>query len=391
MDITFTHGMIVLEDGVLEDGAVLVKQGVVAWVGPSAKLPESTEKTVDLGGFVLSPGFIDLHVHGGGGFDATCADPAGLKAICRAHEAGGTTSLCLAVVSSPIETTKRALQTIAKTATEGCGGARVLGSYLEGPFLNQARAGAQDQERLLYPDLDLLKSFAVAADGWLRVVSLAPELPGADALIKWLSKDMGLIASMAHTSATCEQATEAIKSGCTLATHLFNGMIPFHHREPNAVGAILADDKIHAEIIVDENHIHPTALKMAYKLLGVDRILLITDAMSPMGAGSKQGKLGETDVELGDDGVVRRKRDGRTAGTSLSMIDAVCNMMRFLDLPMHLAVRCASLNPAKMIGIDDRLGSIKVGKHADLLVLDKDDLRVLYAYVSGQRIYKTPY
>ena len=391
MDITFTHGSIVCEDGVIEDGAVLVKQGVISWIGPTQELPQESEKLVDLGGFILCPGLMDLHLHGGGGFDATCCDPAGIKAICRAHEAGATTSLCLTIAASNMDTTKRSLEAIAKTAGEGSGGARILGAYLEGPFINPARAGAQDQEMLLYPDLDLLKSYAVAAAGWLRIVAIAPELPGSEAIIHWLSQEMGLIASVAHSSATCEQTQEAITQGCKLATHLFNSMIPFHHREPNAVGAILADETICAELIVADNHLHPTALKLAYKLLGPERIMLITDALAPTGGGSKLGKLGNQEVELGEDGLVRRKSDGRTAGTSLTMIDAVRNTMRAMNMPLHEAVRMASLNPARLMGIEDRLGSIKVGKHADLLVLDKDDLRVLYSYVGGQRIYKTPY
>ncbi len=389
MDVAFTHASVILPDGILEQSAVLVRNGVISWVGPTSELPENPAETVDLGGFYLSPGFIDLHVHGGGGNDATDVDLDGLKTICRTHEASGTTSLCLALVPTPRHQTARALQNIQQLAIHGTGGARLLGSYLEGPFVNPSRVNAYQERWTLEPDLDVLKELTIAAGGWLRIVVFAPELPGTEPMIRWLAGKMGLIAAIGHTSATCEQTESAIRSGCKLATHLFNAMKPFHHRDPNATGAVLASDVISAEVIMDGIHLHPTAAKIAFKSLGPDHFILITDATAVVGSTDGRGKIGGTPITYVDGAA--RFSNGQMAGGALTMIDAVRRMIDTLDVPYHTAVRCATLVPARVMGIEDRLGSIEVGKHADLLILDKSDLRVLYSYIGGNRIFRSPY
>ncbi|HOX43707.1 MAG TPA: N-acetylglucosamine-6-phosphate deacetylase [Myxococcota bacterium] len=389
MDTTFLHGKIILEDRVLEDGAVVVQQGAIAWLGPTSVLQNKPEPSVDLGGFYLCPGFIDLHVHGGGGVDSMVGDPEALKTIVRTHEAFGTTSLCLATLSAPIDQLHRALASIHQLAARGTGGARLLGSYLEGPFINPARCGPHPVEHILEPDLRCLQSCALAAGGWLRVVSLAPEMPDADKLIRWTVHDMGLIAAIGHTSATCEQTEAAIQAGCRLCTHLFNNMMPFHHRDPNAAGAVLASQAAVAELVMEPTHVHPAAARIALRCLGADRLALITDATSVVGSPDGTGLHGGRRV-IFQDGVAQFE-DGHLAGSALTMIDAVRAFISQAGVEPAVAVRCASLVPARLLGIGDRLGSIAVGKHADLLVLDPSDLRVLQTYVGGARIYKTDY
>jgi len=389
MDIAFLHGRIILEDRILEDGAVVVQQGAIAWIGPTLELRARPEPAVDLGGFYLSPGFIDLHLHGGGGVDSMVGDPEALKTLCRTHEAFGTTALCLATLSAPIDEIHRALTAIQQLAVQGTGGARLLGAYLEGPFINPARCGPHPTEHILEPDLRTLQSFALAAGGWLRVVSLAPEMPDAEQLIHWVAHEMQLLAAVGHTSATCEQTEAALQSGCRLITHLFNNMMPFHHRDPNAAGAALASREACAELILDPNHLHPAAARIALRCLGPDRIVLITDATSVVGAPEGTGLLGKRRV-IYQDGVAQFE-DGHLAGSALTMIDAVRAFIAQVGVEPAVAVRCASLVPARLLGIADRLGSIAVGKHADLLVLDPDDMRVLYTYVGGARVYKSSY
>lgn len=389
MDFAFTHASVILEDGLLEDGAVLVQQGVIRWIGPSIELPGNSQETVDLGGFYLAPGLIDVHLHGGGGQDTTTADLSGLKTICRTHEAHGTTALCLTVVPSPPDRMRQALANIHQFAAQGSGGARVLGSYLEGPFVNPTRVDPAQERWIIEPELDALKALAVAAGGWLRIVSLAPELPGVCDLVRWLSDDMGLVAAIGHTSATCEQTQLAIDAGAKLATHLFNGMKPFHHRDPNAAGAVLGSDNVAAEIILDGVHLHTLAAKIAYRALGPDRFILVSDATSVVDSPDGRGELGGRPIRY-QEGAARFE-NGQVAGSALTMIDAVRRMIDHLQVEYHQAFRCASLSPAKLLGIADRLGSIAVGKHADLLVLDKSDLRVLYSYVGGQRIFRSAY
>jgi N-acetylglucosamine-6-phosphate deacetylase len=388
MDLGFIHCSVILEHEILRDGAVLVQNGVITWVGPTSGLPIQPKKTKDLGGFFISPGYVDLHVHGGGGIDSTVAEPERIKVICRTHESFGTTSLCLALVSSPVEVTTKALGAISHLATIGTGGARLLGAYLEGPFINPARCGAHSTNNILEPDLELMSSFTHAAGGWLRIVSLAPELPGSDSLIDWLVK-AGFIVAIGHTSATCEQTLEAIKQGCSLATHLFNGMKPFHHRDPNAAGAVLASADITAELLLDETHLHPTAARLAFNALGTDRVVLVTDATSVVGSPDGRGYLGQKPIVF-DNGAAYLE-SGLLAGSALTMADAVKNAIDLCKLDIPTAVRCASLNPASVLGLADRLGSISAGKYADLLVLDPSDLRVLESYVNGERIFRSPY
>ncbi len=389
MDIAFTHASVIGEQDILSDGAVLVRQGVVAWMGPTDQLPATGAEIIDLGGFFLAPGLIDIHVHGAAGLDASSCDVSGLKTICRTHEATGTTSLCLTVLPSPPGQLRTALANIQQIASEGSGGARVLGAYLEGPFVNPTRVDAAQERWIVEPELAALKALAVAAGGWLRIVTLAPELPGTEELIQWLAHDMGLVAAIGHTSATCEQTQQAIAGGVKLASHLFNGMKPFHHRDPNAAGAVLAAEATFAELILDGVHLHPTAAAMAYRCLGPDRMVLVTDATSIVGATDGRGEVGGRPIHY--EAGAARFDDGQIAGSALTMIDAVRYAIDKLGLSYAEAIRCASLTPAELLGIDDRLGSIQVGKHADLLVLDRSDLRVLYSYVGGRRIFRSPY
>jgi N-acetylglucosamine-6-phosphate deacetylase len=350
--------------------------------------PPTSVKTVDVGGLLLCPGFVDVHVHGGGGVDSTIADPERLKAILRTHEAFGTTSMCLALAPAPLSALHQALTAISALAQGTTGGARLLGSYLEGPFLNPSRCGPHPEEHLIYPDVATLSSLATAAGGWLRVVTLAPELPDADALIRWLA-GTSIVCAIGHTSATCEQVELAINGGCRLASHLFNGMKPFHHRDPNAAGAVLASNQVVAELICDEAHLHPATVRLAVRAMGADRILLVSDATSVVGAAEGNGILGS--LAIRSQSGAARLEDGRMAGSILTMVDAVRNLIEICKLDVSTAVRSATMVPASLLGIADRVGSIAVGKYADLLVLDPSDFRVLQTYVGGERIFRSPY
>lgn len=386
-DICFTHASVVLVDDILEDGAVVIKNGVIAWLGPTEKLPACSGKQIDLGGYYLSPGFIDLQVHGAAGVEVTFSKPSDLKKISAYHEKFGTTSMCLTVLPSPLPQMKEALSKIATFAKEERSGARILGSNLEGPFINPHWVDLSQGRWLLEPDLLELKNLSNAARGCLRIMTFAPELKGIDSLVRWFAKDMGLVASIGHTRATVEQTQKAIDSGARMATHLFNEMRPFHHREPNAVGAILSSEKVVAQIVMDGKRVHPIAAKIAFDSLGPDRFCLVTDSTSVTGSDTGLGIHSGREIELKDG--VAKFRDDQVAGSSLTMIDAVRNSIDMLGLDYQTAIRCASYTPAKVLGLDDQIGSIKVGTQADLLVLDKSDLRVLFSYVGGEKIYRS--
>ncbi len=386
-DIYFTHAKVILLDQILDDGAVITKNGVISWIGPSDNLPEFDGKELDLGGFYLSPGLIDLQVHGAAGVEVSYTDRSGLDRIVTFHEKFGTTSMCLTVLPSPLPHMKKSLHNIALFAKEVRNGARILGSNLEGPFINPHWVDISQGRWLLEADLNELKELNYASGGWLRIMTFAPELEGIDSLIKWFSKEMGLVASIGHTRATSEQSAKAIDDGARMATHLFNEMRPFHHREPNAVGAILASKDVVAQIVMDGKRVHPIAAKIAYSCLGPERFCLVTDATSVTGTTDGLGKHSGRKISLVDG--VAKFSDNQVAGSALTMIDAVRNTIDMLGLDYPTAIRCASHTPAKVLGMDDRIGSIRVGNHADLLVLDKSDLRVLFSYVGGKRIFRS--
>lgn len=388
MDCVFTHSSIVREDDILRDGALLVREGVIAWVGETSKLPAHQSKEIDLGGFLLAPGYIDLHVHGGGGADSASGDPSQIEKILKTHASFGTTSLCLALYSGEPEKTKQALSAIAGLAASSNCSTRLLGSYLLGPFISPSRCGVHDVANLREPDLALLSEFANAASGWMRIVTIAPELPGSDSLIDWLSK-AGIISAIGHSVATFEQADDALRRGCRLVTHLFNGMKPFHHRDPNAVGAALVSNDAVAELVLCDSHVHPGAARLAFKALGSNRVALVSSATSLLGSGDAKCVIGDTPISL-DTGAVRTP-SGLLAGSVMGMADAVRNAVDLCKLDIPAAIRSASLVPANVLGISDRLGSIAAGKHADLIVLDPSDLRVLETYVSGTRVFRSPY
>jgi len=320
LDCVFTHCSVVLEREILRDGAVDVRNGVIAWIGETSGMPAHNSKDIDLGGFLLAPGYVDLHVHGGGGVDSTIAETGSLDTILKTHAAYGTTSMCLALYPADPETTKRCLSSISSLASSGDGSTRLLGSYLIGPFISPSRCGVHGIDFLREPDLGLLADFANAAAGWLRIVTIAPELPGSDSLVDWLSR-AGIVPAIGHTSSTCEQAEHAIRRGCRLVTHLFNGMKPFHHRDPNAAGAVLTSDEAVAEIVLCDSHVHPSAAKLAFRALGADRVALVTSATSLLGCSEDNCSMGDTPISLVAG--VARTASGLLAGSVLTMADAV--------------------------------------------------------------------
>jgi len=363
------QGPLVLGAELLEAGAVLIAGGLVRWSGPRAQLPDGAragrEVNLSPGEGTLLPGLVDLHVHGAAGADAADASAAALETLCRAHAAHGTTALCPTVLTGAPERMLAALAQI-RRAAEGAdqlGGARILGAHLEGPFFNPARAGAQPPEHLRRPDPALLEELLAAGGAALRIVSLAPELPGALALVERLV-ERGVIAALGHTDATYAQARAAIDAGCTLATHTFNAMRPLGHREPGVVGAVLDDDRVTAEVIADGVHVSAPVLRLLWRLKGPGRLCLVTDCTAALEAGPGQARLGDRPVRV-QDGAVRLP-DGRLAGSCLTLERAVDNLQRLAGAGLPGASLAASAVPARLLGLPPPLSA---GSPADLVLL----------------------
>lgn len=370
-----TNARITTPEGVLDSGWVLIRDGLIAEVGPGPRARSTVDQ--DLRGHWLLPGFIDIHMHGGGGHDIT-ASPDAMRHAAAFHREHGTTTTLISLITAPIRQLEQQLNWVATLAEDRSTPQQVLGAHLEGPFLSPTRCGAQNPEFLLTPDRQLLERLIAAAGGWLKVVTVAPELPGALQIIDDLV-DAGIVAAVGHTDATYDQTMAAFDHGATLATHLFNGMRPVHHREPGPVLAAL-DSSARCEIINDGVHVHPAVLR-AVTARGPDRMILVTDAIAATGSAPGDYQLGGQTVTVRG-GQARLTATGALAGSTLTMDDAFRRAVRNQTSPT-LAARAAATNAAEVLGVSHRIGAIAPGRQADLVTLDTD--LALYGVMVGGR------
>jgi N-acetylglucosamine-6-phosphate deacetylase len=367
------NARVVTPDGVLDGGWVSTAGGRITGIGTGS----AADGTRDLHGGWLLPGYIDVHVHGGGGFDAT-ASPDDMAAAVAFHRRHGSTRTLVSLVTAPVPQLVKQLGWVADLVAAGPTPAgHVVGAHLEGPFLSHARCGAQNPEHLLLPDRAVFAELVEAARGSLRSVTIAPELPGALELIPDVVA-AGAVAAIGHTDARYAQARAAIDAGATLATHLFNGMRPLHHREPGVIAAALGCD-LACEVINDGVHVHPAITALVAR--DPRRLVLITDGIDAAGVGDGDFVLGGQDVRVRD-GQARLAATGSLAGSTLTMDDAVRRAVLHCGLPIEVASAAASGNPARVLGIDDRCGRIAPGLDADFVVLD-DNLRVTRVIAAG--------
>lgn len=353
---------------VLKGYSVLVKDGIITDIDLDKCFCSGKYDVIDGEGNYLSPGFIDIHNHGNSGFDVMDSTEEALDKIGKYHLSNGVTSYLCTVITSSNNNMLQAIKNIDSYLSKDCR-AQVLGIHLEGPFFNLNKKGAQPEKYIQLPNISLMESMLNLAMGKIKMVSLAPELDGALDIIKYL-REKKVAVAMGHTDATFEESKKAISHGATIATHLYNGMRSFNHREPGIVGAALNDDRVYCEIIYDRVHLHDEAVNIALKMKGYDKIILVSDAMRATGLGDGEYELGSQIVSVSK-GVARLK-SGNLAGSTLNLRKAVYNMMNFLNVPIHEAVKMASLNAAKAINVSDSIGSIEVGKKADLIIFDRD-------------------
>jgi N-acetylglucosamine-6-phosphate deacetylase len=331
---------------------------------------------VDLGSATVTPGFVDLHVHGGGGasFDAGTADAA--ATVVDAHLAHGTTSMAASLVTDTPERMASAVRELALLVQDG----HLAGVHLEGPWLSPRRSGAHQPGSLAEPAPAAIEALLDAGDGAVRMVTLAPELAGGLDAVRLLA-GRGVLAAIGHTDATYDEARAALDSGATLGTHLFNAMRPLQHRDPGPVGALL-DSPVDVELIADGVHLHPAVLRTVFAAKP-GQCVLVTDAMAAAGAPDGDYELGPMAIEVRD-GIARLASpdgDGAIAGSTLTMDAAVRYAVRTAGLPLLDVVRAASTTPARAWGLAD-VGALEAGRRADLVVLD-DDLEVVRVMRAG--------
>lgn len=379
------RGMQILNSSLVKEYALVVENGLIKAIIPDDMVQHHLPaKELHFPNTAyLIPGLIDLHVHGAVNHDVMDASERALHAISDALAREGVTGFLATTMTASDQEIEKVLTVIAKTPERPIGAA-LLGVHLEGPFISKSKMGAQQGEAAQIPDADLVHRWQRAADGKIKLMTLAPELPEAIELIKEL-KEMGITASVGHTNATYAETEEAIAAGCHYATHLFNAMRGIQQREPGAAGALLLSDKVNAELIVDGFHLHPAIVDLALRVKGKDKLLLVSDAM-------RAKCMQDGEYELGGQMVYVKKgkatlADGTLAGSTLRLPQALQKMMTYTDCSLEMAVQMASLNPARILGLSQRKGSIEVGKDADLVVLD-EKFEVIYTMREGIEVFK---
>jgi N-acetylglucosamine-6-phosphate deacetylase len=377
---------IVTPAGILDDGWLWMRNGVIAAIGRSGtdSIPDEANvaETADGNGGWLLPGFIDLHVHGGAGFDFMDASREAFLAITRFHSRHGTTSMLATTVTSSHRALTNVLESVRDFMREDMPYARLLGVHIEGPFISPKWRGAQNPAYITPPRPDWLEQWNRAFPGVIRLQTLAPETEGAPDYIRMLVA-AGIIPACGHTDATYEEIRQAAACGLRHAVHTFNAMRPYHHREPGTVGAILTDDRIMAEVIADGHHVHPAGIRLLLAAKGADRVILVTDAVAAAGMPNGVYELGGLKVVMAD-GTVRLHDDGSLAGSALTMIDAFRFMVNEVGVPIPDACKMASANPARQLGLDASIGTLEPGKRADVLLLD-DALSLRHVWVGGRQ------
>lgn len=357
---------VVVDSEVLHDAWILVEDGRVTDLGGADSLPPRAVPRTSVRGAAVLPGFVDIHVHGGGGHSFG-SDSATTEAVARFHAHAGTTSLLAGLATSPVAEQLEQVKRLGGCSEEVADGARLLGIHLEGPFISKIRKGAHDPRLIRPPDTTEFDALCEAAGGRMRLLTTAPELDGFLGLVA-VAKAAGVRVTAGHTDAQGPDFLRAIAAGTRSLTHTFNGMRPVTHRDPGVLEPIV-DSDVFCELICDGVHVHPTFVRMLRLLAGRDRVILITDAVAWAGLAEGEYRSGNRHVEVRDRGV-RLVGTDTLAGSTLTMGDAVARYARYTGAGLVELARVASTNAARLLGEDHRIGRIRRGYEADLVVVD---------------------
>ena len=336
---------------------------------------------IDAKGKYVSPGFIDIHIHGSGGYDTMDATPQALRIIGTTIAANGVTAYLPTTMTMDTDSVYKALDAVRKAMKVETEGARILGVHLEGPFINEKYKGAQKEDNIIKPDYDIIKDYLDI----IKIITLAPEKDENHTFIKKVKHNSKITLSVGHSDASYDETLKAIEDGITHATHAFNAMTPLNHRKPGIVGAIFTSD-ITCELIADLVHIHPAIFNILINVVHKDKMVLITDSM-------RAGCMRAGNYDLGGQKVIvkdgaAKLQDGTLAGSVLTLNKAVLNMLRNSDLEIYEVVAMATLNPAKVINMDNKKGNLEIGCDADIVIFD-DNIDVSTTIVEGKIVYET--
>ena len=374
----------------IENGVILMDSSRVTKVGKrdDIKIP-STATVIDNTDRIVVPGFIDMHIHGASGHDLMEGTPEAVSAVGTFLARHGTTSYLATTVTATLDRTLHAASSLCELirasqsshgASDKIAGAQPLGIHFEGPFLNAKKRGAHPVSQLRKPSVEIAGKILDQADDTARIFTLAPELEGALTVLEYV-KGRGLRVGIGHSNATFEEAERAIAAGATHAVHVYNAMRSFAHRDSGIIGAILTDDRVSAELICDGVHVEASAVRVLVRSKGLSRIILVSDSSSGAGIPDGNYRLGNFTVHVA--GGVCRTVEGNLAGSTITLDAAVRNLSTFTGFTYQECLPCATLNPARMLGMEKQKGVIAPGADADLAILDRDYF-VTHTYVRGR-------
>lgn len=372
------------ESKTFEDGAIMIRNGVFDQVltGPDSAGADDSE-ILDGEGCYAIPGLIDLHFHGCMGDDFCDGSKEAIARIAKYEASIGVTAIAPATMTLPADELEEILKVAAEYKKEASEGADLIGINMEGPFISPAKKGAQDERNIVPCDTDMCHRFLDASEGLVKFVGIAPE--ESEKSIDFIEKMKGKVnISLAHTDADYDTAKAAFDAGANHAVHLYNAMPAFTHRAPGVVGAVSDSEHVMAEIICDGVHIHPSVVRATFKMMGADRMILISDSMRATGMPDGRYTLGGLDVDVVGNRATLVS-DGALAGSATNLMDCMRTAVKKMGIPLETAVACATMNPAKSLGVYDQYGSIKAGKKADVVLLDKE-LNLKMVIKDGKKI-----
>ena len=371
MKSTLINGLVYTKDCRFEPLDVSFENGVISGISQATAY---NGEVIDCSGCYVLPGLIDIHLHGCMGHDVCDGDMRSLSAIAGFEYAHGVTAFCPATMTLPEDRLGAVLKALSAYSAHArlAGKAELIGVHLEGPFISKERCGAQNSADIKAPSSQKLREYQALAGGLIRVVTVAPETEGALDMIKECAGELHF--SLGHTNASYDTAKAALAAGADHITHLYNAMPAMHHRDTGVIGAAFDDGKCAVELICDGQHVSPTAVRAAWRLFGDGRIILISDSMEAAGMPDGRYTLGgQRVIRQGDKAVLE---DGTLAGSVFTLYDCLKSAVS-MGIPLESAVRAATIDPARAVGADDRLGSIEVGKAAHFVVLDKESLAII--------------
>ncbi|MCL2547687.1 MAG: N-acetylglucosamine-6-phosphate deacetylase [Symbiobacteriaceae bacterium] len=379
--LAFLNARIITPEELVLNSALLVDKERILGISPVSTVPDEFAP-VDLQGCWLAPGFIDIHLHGAGGVDALDGSVESIRRIALKHLENGTTSLYPTLVSATPQEMRQGILAIKEAMNDSELSGRILGVHLEGPFLNPRFGGSHDLSLLRNPKDCRAEWQEYLDESVIKLITLAPELPGSEELVR-AAVARGITIAIGHSGADYEAVREARTWGVNQCSHLFNAMLGLHQREPGTAGSVLALESFYAQFIADGIHLHPALLSIIARIKGSEKGILISDAISSAGMPDGEYPLGGRNVILKDG--VARTQEGNLAGSSISLCDAVRTMVTKTTTGLQTAVQMATLTPARAMGIESSKGSLNKGRDADLVVLN-DNLKVLQVWSRGKQI-----